>query len=60
MLSKLLSRLIVFGTVFAMLSAGAITLRLFKLPKPAAAQQSVDPAIVTNHLQAVKGELALP
>ena len=58
--SKLLSRPIVFGVVLAMLTAGAITLTLFKLPKPAAAQQSIDPAIVTTHLQKLWSDLALP
>ena len=56
-LSKLLSRLVVFGVVLAMLTAG---LTLFKLPKPAAAQQSIDPAIVTTHLQKLWSDLALP
>jgi hypothetical protein len=59
-LSKLLSRLIVFGVVLAMLTVGAITLTLFKLPKPAAAQQSIDPAVVTRHLQQLQNDLALP
>jgi hypothetical protein len=59
-LSKLLSRLIVFGGVLATLTVGAITLTLFKLPKPAAAQQSIDPAILTTHLQKLRGDLALP
>ena len=60
MLSKLVSWINVFAAVLAILAAGAITLTLFKLPKPAVAQHSTDPAIVTTHLQAVKGELALP
>ena len=59
-LSKLASRLIVFGAVLALLAAGAVTLTLIKLPKPAAAQQSIDPAIVTTHLQQLRNELALP
>ena len=59
MFSKLTSRIIVFGAVLALLAAGAVALSS-KLPKPAAAFESIDPAIVTNHLQAVKGELALP
>jgi hypothetical protein len=50
----------VFGVVLAMLTAGAIMLTLFKLPKPAAAQQSIDPAIVTTHLQKLWSDLALP
>jgi hypothetical protein len=45
--------------VLAMLAAGAITLSS-KLPKPAAALESIDPAIVTTHLQSLQGELALP
>jgi hypothetical protein len=60
MLSKLISRINVFAAVLAMLAAGAITLTLFKLPKPAAAQQSIDPAVVTTHLQQFQGDLALP
>ena len=59
-LSKLLSRINVFAAVLAILAAGAITLTLFKLPKSAAAQHSIDPAIVTTHLQQLRGELALP
>ena len=59
MLSKLLSRIIVFAAVLALLAAGAIALG-FKLPKPAATQHSIDPAIVTTHLQQLRGELALP
>ena len=59
-LSKLLSRLVVFGVVLTMLTVGAIMLTLFKLPKPAAAQQSIDPAIVTTHLQKLWSDLALP
>ena len=58
-LSKLLSRFIVFAAVLALLTAGAITLSS-KLPKSAAAFESIDPAIVTTHLQKLKGELALP
>jgi hypothetical protein len=57
--SKLLSRIIVFGAVIAILAAGAITLSS-KLPKPAAALEAVDPAIVTSHLQKLQGDLALP
>jgi len=49
----------VFGIVLAMLTAGAITLSS-KLPKSAAALESIDPAIVTSHLQKLQGELALP
>ena len=60
MLSKLLSRINVFAAVLAILAAGAIMLTLFKLPKPAAAQQSIDPAIVTTHLQKLWSDLALP
>ena len=60
MLSKLLSRINVFAAVLAILAAGAIMLTLFKLPKPAAAQQSIDPAIVTTHLQKLWSDPALP
>ena len=60
MLSKLLSRINVFAAVLAILAAGDIMLTLFKLPKPAAAQQSIDPAIVTTHLQKLWSDLALP
>ena len=31
-----------------------------KLPKPAAALESINPAIVTTHLQSLRDELALP
>ena len=58
-LSKLLSRIIVFGAVLALLAVAAITLSS-KLPKPAAALESIDPAIVTTHLQSLRDELALP
>jgi hypothetical protein len=58
-LSKLISRIIVFAAVLALLAVGAITLSS-KLPKPAAAFESIDPAIVTTHLQQLRGELALP
>ena len=58
MLSKPVPRFIVYTAVIALLTAGAITLAS-KLPKPAAALESTDPAIVTTHLQAVKGDLAL-
>jgi hypothetical protein len=46
--------------VLATLAAGAITLTLFKLPKPAAAQQSIDPAIVSTHLQQMRDQVAPP
>jgi len=59
MLSKLTSRLIVFGCVLAVLAAGAIALE-FKLPKPAAAEQSLAPAIVTSHLNKMRDQVALP
>jgi hypothetical protein len=58
-LSKLLSRIIVFGAVVVLLAAAAITLK-FKLPKPAAALEAIDPAIVTSHLQQLAPDLALP
>jgi hypothetical protein len=57
-LSKLISRIIVFAAVFALLAVGA-TLSS-KLPKPATALEAIDPAIVTTHLQKLQGELALP
>ena len=57
--SKVIFRVIVFGAVVVMLTAGAIALSA-KLPRPAAALESIDPAIVTTHLQALQGELALP
>jgi hypothetical protein len=58
-LSKLLSRFIVFAAVLALLAVAAITLSS-KLPKSAAAFESIDPAIVTTHLQSLRDELALP
>ena len=57
--SKPMPRFIVYSAVIALLTAGAITLAS-KLPKPAAALESIDPAIVTTHLQALQGDLALP
>ena len=59
MLSKLLSRLIVFGAVIAILAAGAVALS-FKLPKPAAAVEAIDPAIVASHLKQMRDQEALP
>ena len=60
MLSKSLSRLIVFGAVLALLTAGALTLSS-KLPKPAAAlDEAIDPAIVSTHLQQMRDQEALP
>jgi hypothetical protein len=59
MLSKLISRLIMFGSVLALLTAGALTLSS-KLPKPAAAQQAIDPAIVAGHLLTMRDQEALP
>jgi hypothetical protein len=59
MLRKPLPRFIVYGAAIALLAAGAITLAS-KLPKPAVALESIDPAIVTTHLQKLRGELALP
>jgi hypothetical protein len=52
-------KIIVFGAMLALLAAGAITLE-FKLPKPAAAQQSIDPAIVASHLLKMRDQEALP
>jgi hypothetical protein len=49
----------VFGAVLALLTVGALTLSS-KLPKPVAALESIDPAIVTTHLQSLRDELALP
>jgi hypothetical protein len=49
----------VFGAVLAMLAAGAVTLSS-KLPKPAAAVESINPAIVTTHLKQLAPDLALP
>src|SRR3974377_2176987 len=45
MLSKPVPRFIVYSAVIALLTAGAITLSS-KLPKPAAALEAIDPAIV--------------
>jgi hypothetical protein len=49
----------VFGIVLAMLTAGAITLSS-KLPKSAAALESIDPAIVTSHLQKLRASWRCP
>jgi hypothetical protein len=43
----------------ALFTAAAITLAA-KLPKPAAAQQPLDPAIVTTHLLQMRDQEALP
>ena len=48
-----------FGAVLALLAVAAITLSS-KLPKPAAALESIDPGMVTTHLQSLRDELALP
>jgi hypothetical protein len=57
--SKLISRIVVLAGVLVLLTAGAITLSS-TLPKPATALGSIDPAIVTTHLQKLRGDLALP
>jgi hypothetical protein len=49
----------VFGAVLALLAAGAV-LMSSRLPRQAAALESIDPAIVTTHLQKLQGDLALP
>jgi hypothetical protein len=49
----------VFGAVLALPAAGAVALSS-KLPKPAAALESIDPAVVTTHLQQLQRDLALP
>jgi len=59
MLSKLTSRIIVFGAVLALLAAGAV-LMSSRLPKQAAALESIDPAIISTHLQKLQPDLALP
>ena len=48
-----------FGAVLALLTVGALTLSS-KLPKPAAALESIDPAIVSTQLQKLQPDLALP
>ena len=58
MASKLLSKIVVFGVVLALLAA-AITL-VSKLPKSAAALESINRAIVATHLKQVTPDLALP
>jgi hypothetical protein len=50
---------IVLATIVALLTAGVIALE-FKLPKPAAAQQPIDPAIISSHLLKLQPDLALP
>ena len=51
--------MIVLATIVALLTAAAIMLSS-KLPKPAAAQHSIDPAIVSSHLQQMRDQEALP
>ena len=57
-----MTRFIFLGGVLALLAVGAIT--LVKIPKPAAAQhhaaEPLDPAVLTTHLQKLRGEQALP
>ena len=52
-------RTIALATIVALLTAAAITLAS-KLPKPAAALEAINPAIVSSHLHQLQGELALP
>ena len=52
-------RTIALAIIVALFTAGAITLAT-KLPRPAAAQQPLDPAIVATHLQQLQDQLALP
>ena len=59
MLSKLTSRIIVLGAVLALLAAGAV-LMSSRLPKQAAALESIDPAIVTSHLQKLRASWRCP
>jgi hypothetical protein len=68
-----MSRFIALGAVFAMLAAGA-TAKTLKITKSEVAQhragevvqhraapsEAVDPAILTTHLQKLRGEGALP
>jgi hypothetical protein len=55
----LLSKIVVFGAVLALLATGAIALSS-KFPKSAAALESINPAIVATHLKQVAPDLALP
>jgi hypothetical protein len=50
---------VALAILVAVLTAAAITLAS-KLPKSAAAQRSIDPAIVTTHLQQMRDQEALP
>ena len=52
-------RTILLGAIVALLTAAAITLSS-KLPRLAAVLETIDPAIVSSHLQQLQGELALP
>jgi hypothetical protein len=52
-------RTILLGAIVALLTAAAITLSS-KLPRLAAALETIDPAIVSSHLQQLQGDLALP
>ena len=54
-----MARFILLGGVLALLAVGATTLA--KIPKPAVAHHdSIDPSILTTHLQKLQGEEALP
>ena len=57
-----MAKFILLGGVLALLAVGATNLA--KIPKPAAAQhhaaEPIDPAILTEHLQKLRGEGALP
>jgi len=57
-----MTKFIVLARVLALLAVGAIILA--KIPRPAAAQhhsaKPIDPAILSEHLQKLQGEEALP
>jgi hypothetical protein len=53
-----MARYILLGCVLALLAVGAITLA--KLPKSAEANEPIDPAILTTHLQGLGAEMMLP
>ena len=57
-----MSRITLLGGVFALVVAAGATLA-FEISKPELAKQRSapdDPAILTTHLQNLRGELALP
>jgi hypothetical protein len=54
-----MSRITLSGGVFALLVAAGATL-VFEITTPEIAKQPIDPAILHENLQSIRGEIALP